>query len=265
MQTKPVNSKIRYTAGKVIETTCVKPRPVGWQTAVAIGSSEEQDRSNFGINAASHRYAAGISIYGQGEEVEDVYCIQSGLVKLLYVDHTGKEIIVGLRRSGFFLGLATAILRQSHSTTAETITPCILQSIPVRYLKKQLNVNPAFSSYIHELHAAEIKADQERLIDIATRSTRHNLLKLLSQVIVALMQAGSQNQPSVRIPMKQWEVARLLAVTPEHLNRILKALEDQGLVIRKREGVIIPQAERLVSMFHSSESERVERWKAVGA
>jgi CRP-like cAMP-binding protein len=220
-----------------------------WQNAVAVGPLEDRHLRRFGITAPPHSYAPGVLVFNQGETAEDVYCIQSGLVKLCYLDAVGKEIIVGLRRSGSLLGLAAALLQQLHATTAETITRCILLRIPAQLLKNLLNVNPGFSAYVHDLTAKEITANLERLIDMATKSTRHNLLKLLSQIIVALKQTNGGNQQSIRIPMKQCEVARLLAVTPEHLNRTLRTLEDEGLVVRKRDAVIIPQVERLVSML----------------
>ena len=266
MQIRSPSPERKYAAVKTERNgVCSIARLQNWQNAVAVGRLEDGQWRRFGITAPPHTYAPGVSVFNQGEAAEDVYCIQSGLVKLSYLDPAGKEIIVGLRRSGSLLGLAAAILQEPHATTAETVTRCILQRIPAQLLKDLLNINPGFSIYVHELSAKEITANMERLIDMATKSTRHNLLKLFSQIVVALRQTGDGHQQSIRIPMKQWEVARLLAVTPEHLNRILRALEGQGLIVRKREAVVILHAERLVSMFlDPSVSEPLRMGRAAG-
>jgi CRP-like cAMP-binding protein len=229
-----------------------------WQEAIAIGTAEDNQYMLFGITVPPHSYSPGISIYCQGDAPEDVYYIQAGLIRLAYFDASGREIIVGWRRPGSLLGLAATILQTLHDTTAETITPCALRRVPARLLRNLLHHNPDFSAYVHRLHAQEIATNTERFIDLATKSTRHNLLKLLSQIVLALKQDESKKDSPVSIPIKQGEVARLLAVTPEHLNRILKTLEKQGLLLRKRDMVIIPDVERLISTYRAQTHEALQ-------
>lgn len=244
---------------------CTEATLQTWQDAIAIGTAEDKQYMPFGITVPPHSYSPGISIYCQGDAPEDVYYIQAGLIRLAYFDASGREVIVGWRRPGSLLGLAAAILQTLHDTTAETITPCALRRVPALSLRSLLHHNPDFSAYVHRLHAQEIATNTERFIDLATKSTRHNLLKLLSQIVLVLKQDESKKHSPVSIPIKQGEVARLLAVTPEHLNRVLKTLEKQGLLLRKRDMVIIPDVERLVSTYRAQTHETLQpRFGAAG-
>jgi CRP-like cAMP-binding protein len=255
---------MRYLVKKYKAAVCTDANLQTWQDAIAIGTAEDKQYMLFGITVPPHSYSPGISIYCQGDVPEDVYYIQAGLIRLAYFDASGREVIVGWRRPGSLLGLAAAILQTLHDTTAETITPCALRRVPARSLRNLLHHNPDFSAYVHRLHAQEIATNTERFIDLATKSTRQNLLKLLSQIVLALKQDESKKRSPVNIPIKQEEVARLLAVTPEHLNRLLKTLEKQGLLLRKRNMVIIPDVERLVSTYRALTHEALQPRFAAG-
>src|SRR5438552_3436713 len=47
----------------------------------------------------------------------------------------------------------------------------------------------------------------------------------------------------------QWEIAELLAVTPEHTSRVLRRLEKEGLISRKRNILFVLDAQRLASFL----------------
>ena len=186
-------------------------------------------------------------LFRQGEPVQDICWICSGLVKLSHIDAGGREVIIGLRGSGSLLGLATAILHRPHATSAETLTPCALRMIPVQELITRLHTDPVLAAYVHEFNAREIAANIEKLIDIATRAARYNLLKLLSQIVRESDPSKNGKRHLVQIPMRQWELAGLLGVTPEHLNRVLRSLERQGIVIRRRTSLLVTDVQWLLS------------------
>jgi CRP-like cAMP-binding protein len=51
----------------------------------------------------------------------------------------------------------------------------------------------------------------------------------------------------MQIPLKQWEIAQVLAITPEHMNRLLKVLEEEGVIRRLRNILVLTQPEKLVA------------------
>jgi len=45
--------------------------------------------------------------------------------------------------------------------------------------------------------------------------------------------------------MKNWEVAQLLALTPQHLCRLIKQMEDEGIIMRKKGWLILSEPKKL--------------------
>src|SRR5712672_1345121 len=74
-------------------------------------------------------YPVHVQLFTQGEVAECVYLISSGIVKLSCVEASGKEVIVGLRCSGWLLGATQIILNEVYPVTAATLSECQLVTI----------------------------------------------------------------------------------------------------------------------------------------
>src|SRR5207244_13391390 len=96
-----------------------------------------------------------------------------------------------------------------------------------------LSTNLDFCRYLQEMQAREVHAHLELMIDVVSRTAQYRLAKLLFDAFV-IRDMHSGTDRSLPIPLKQWEIAELLAVTPEHTSRVLRRLEKEGLISRKR-------------------------------
>ncbi|MCA1616908.1 MAG: Crp/Fnr family transcriptional regulator, partial [Acidobacteria bacterium] len=71
-------------------------------------------------------YPVAMELFQQGAPAREVYFIERGVIKLVYLNQDGKSGIIGLRSSGWPLGACAAILQEIHPITAVTLTPCRL-------------------------------------------------------------------------------------------------------------------------------------------
>jgi CRP-like cAMP-binding protein len=67
---------------------------------------------------------------------------------------------------------------------------------------------------------------------VKSHTANIRLKRLVLELVPELNGAGSPNT-EVRLPFKQWEIAQMLGVTPEHLSRLLRRLEKEGFLGRK--------------------------------
>src|SRR6266566_2305133 len=67
-------------------------------------------------SAVTVEYAPRTLLFPQGILADSVFFLISGLVKLTHIVSNGRELIVGLRRSGWLLGATAAILNQPQPT-----------------------------------------------------------------------------------------------------------------------------------------------------
>ena len=62
---------------------------------------------------------AGTGLFRQGDRVRALYLIEAGLVKLIRSERAGRDVLVGLRTSGWLLGTAAGILGVVHPVRSE--------------------------------------------------------------------------------------------------------------------------------------------------
>jgi len=81
-------------------------------------------------------------------------------------------------------------------------------------------------------------------IEKSCLSGRRRLEKFLWKLVQT--QNGSDQKKPIKIQMilKNWEVAQLLALTPQHLCRLIKQLEKEGTVMRKKGWLILPDPKK---------------------
>jgi CRP/FNR family transcriptional regulator len=196
--------------------------------------------------APAQVYPAGIELFQQGASVQEAYLIESGMVKLCHTDDRGNELILGLRFPRWFLGSAALILHRRSAVTVTTLTRCELHRIAAEAFMQMIRMDSLLSWQIHEMHSCELLDQVEQLAQLGTLSSRQRLEQVLGQLISALRLDQSPRDIRLNLPLKHWELARLIAVTPEHLSRLLKQMEGDGLIRREKGWVVVSDLGRRV-------------------
>jgi CRP-like cAMP-binding protein len=91
-----------------------------------------------------------------------------------------------------------------------------------------------------------VRSHTEKLAALTFQSATRRLRRLLWQVSRGISGSGAVSG-AMQIPLKQWEIAQVLAITPEHMNRLLKVLEEEGVIRRLRNILVLTQPEKLVA------------------
>lgn len=190
-------------------------------------------------------FPPGVELFTQGSPPSEVFFVDRGLVKLVHVYKQGREQIIGLRGSGWPLGGAAAVIQQTLPVSATTVTRCDVSRISSQKFLHLLAENARFSLYIHQAHSREIWDQVNRIIGLGSSSARQRLEQLLEQLIAAQELRGVDGQIRLQLPLKHWEIAQLIAVTPQHLCEIWKQMESDGLIRRHKGWLILPTPQRL--------------------
>ncbi len=192
-------------------------------------------------------YPPGVELFKQGSPQQDVYCIESGLVKLVNLTQQGQELIVGLRSPGWILGSVPVIAHKLNIVTAITLTQCNLRRISADELIRFAKTDSQFSWHLHQLHCQEIYNQIAQLVRLRSFSARQRLNELFMQLISALESKESKTGVRLQLPLKQWEMAQLISVTPQYLTQLLKDMEQEGIIRRKKGWVIVSDPHKLVN------------------
>jgi len=190
-------------------------------------------------------YPVATELFQQGTLAQEVYFIDRGAIKLVYVNDSGKEVIIGLRSSGWLLGAPEVILNEPHPTTAVTLTRCYLYRIAPETFRLLSKHNSSLSAYLHQVYSREVLEQMMRIAERECCTARQRLEHLLRRLIPELDQRDPEKEIWLQVPLKHSEIARLISVTPEHFSRLLKQMEQDGIIGRKGGWLVVSSLEKL--------------------
>jgi len=195
--------------------------------------------------ASSQAYPAATELFQQGSPAREVYFIGRGLVKLIRLDPQGHELIINLRAPGWLLGAASVVVQKSHPVTAVTLTKCHLYRISAQVLLQLAKTDAQFSWQLQQLHSREVFEQAARVMQLGCLSAQQRLEQLLWQLVSAQERNELHKDIRLQLPLKQWEMAQLIAITPPYLSELFNHLERDGILRREKGWFIIPDPQRL--------------------
>src|SRR5690606_25535026 len=89
---------------------------------------------------------------------------------------------------------------------------------------------------------------REWVMNVGRRDARQRIGHLLCEFARRMQIAGLGDTSGYRLPMTQEQLADATGLTPVHVNRTLKGLEAEGLIVREKRNLHIPDWERLREM-----------------
>lgn len=99
---------------------------------------------------------------------------------------------------------------------------------------------PTVGAAIIQLTLIEAPILREWVVNVGRRDARERVAHLLCEFAVRLEARGLRGQNGFELPMTQEQLADTTGLTPVHVNRVLKALEADGLISRKRRHIQFP-------------------------
>jgi CRP-like cAMP-binding protein len=168
-------------------------------------------------------------LFQQGDRVEYVYLLIRGTIKFSFVYGSGHEVISLMRSDACALGADAALLGVPSLVAATTLCQCKIRSIPAEPIRKMLRNDADLSFHMSRLMAFESLNHTMAIINSSSGNARDRLINFLRQQQAGVGKASDAAPASATI-LRKHEIAKLLAITPEHLSRIVKRLAMEGIV-----------------------------------
>ena len=188
-------------------------------------------------SAHRRRYPKGSTIIYAGEDSDSIYYITNGSVTVLIEDDSGKEIIVAYLNKGDFFGEMALFGEGTRAAWVKAKTDCDVSELGyskfVDLSKQDSGMLLELTSQIVErLGKTTQKVGDLAFLDVTGRVARQ-LLDLCDQPDAMTHPEGMQ------IKITRQEIGRLVGCSREMVGRVLKTLEDQGLVNVKGKTMVV--------------------------
>ena len=196
---------------------------------------------------AGQLYPVGTVLIRQGCEPSDIFFIEEGLAKLVRIDGNGREQILGLRGPGWILGAAFVLVGRSHPASVVAVTACTLRRLSREAFLEMMARQTDLSWHVHRMHSREVLSQFHHMADLGVKTARQRLERVLRRLVAVTNPDNNGKEVRLLSPLKRWELASLIAVTPEHLSRLLKQLRNDGVIRVQKGWIVIPDMQRLAA------------------
>lgn len=192
-------------------------------------------------------------IVREGDRPDRSCVLVSGFAVRHKLTDEGSRQIVSIHVAGDFLDLEGALLNVSDHNI-QTLTRCEIGIIPRGALRDLLLSHPRLASAMWVDTLIDGAIFREWVVNIGRRDARGRIAHLLCELARRLEIAGLSRKSGYELPMTQDQIADATGLTPVHVNRVLRQLDGEQLIVRSRRHIAIPDWDRLSAVAGFNET-----------
>ncbi len=205
-------------------------------------------------NRASQRlvlrqHPAGATLLLEQDWGDCVYLLMQGWVKIVTHNRQGRDITLNILGPGNLFGEMASLESSPRSSDVVTLTPATVGGIPAQDFRDLITTEPQVSFRLAQLLVKRIQQLNRRLQVRESESSAR-----LADVLLFLAEGQGQVQKGgVLIPnLPHRELGSLCGLTRETVARVLKKLEQEGLLTRPdAEHFYLPDRRKLEALVDS--------------
>lgn len=198
-------------------------------------------------------FARGVHLFYPGNPSMNTYLIESGLVRLFFVDARGEEFLLNLIGPREVFGLPPLGKNQLRIIGAAAHQPSVILSISCQDLLSFMDRSPQFMR-----NAYQAVATSARQLAMHTRSlVTLGLYGRLAVLLLRLSMRPSETPDEITLPLSQAELATWVGASRGHLNRTVARMQQLGLIHVDGQKIVILDRPGLVRLSEEQATEQV--------
>ena len=175
-----------------------------------------------------YEFKKGETMFREGDEINGLYFVQSGVIKLEMNSHSERPFILRLIGPGQTMGhrfLSYTGLQPFTATAVEDSRVCFIE---LGFFKNLVQKNELLQEEIRKIFLKEIRITEVKLLQIAQQTVREKVAGIL--VHLAETYQYKQTGMGIRVHIDRQEMADLAGTTKEQVSRILADFDHEELI-----------------------------------
>ncbi len=174
----------------------------------------------------------------EGEKPTRCAFVLSGFTYRQKLTSNGARQIVSLQIPGEFIDLQNLWLDESDHNV-QALTRAQIADVDIAALRTTVTERPAIAAAMWLESLIDASIFREWIVNIGRRDAHTRVGHLLCEFSLRLEAAGVATTRAYNLPMTQEQLGDTVGLTPVHVNRVLKALAQRGLIERDRRQIRI--------------------------
>ena len=159
-----------------------------------------------------------------------MYCVKDGLIAEWRVEQGGRSALVRLRQPGSLLGYQELLSGTPYRNYAEAIEPTRLCFINRQTVKELVRTNPALCEQFFQQSMSDFEELENKYLNTKTMTMEERFLNALMDLYKSHGEFTKDNGFSINLPIARRDLGALIGSSPETISRIIRKIEQKGLI-----------------------------------
>ena len=202
------------------------------------------DRESLAAAVTRRRYRRAETIFQKDEPGHSVYIVERGSVRIYVPSPQGNDLVLAVLGAGDFFGDLSLLDGRPRSASAAATSDTTLLALERTDFIALITSRPEAAMAVLEAVSRRLRETDEMAADLAFLDVPGRLAKKLLDLAAS---NGVQKSSGVLIDLAvtQEELANMIGVTRESVNRNLSDFKKMGLVTNQGRKIIVKDAARL--------------------
>ena len=193
-----------------------------------------------------HSYRSGTTLFREGDPGDALYVVVEGNVRIVVLSAEGTEATVAMLGPGEFVGDLALLDGRPRSASAIASEPTKTLIVTRDDFADWLSRRPKAAFALLETLSLRVRRTDEALTDLAFLDLPHRLAKRLWDIgVVRSPQGSGRTRANIRLRITQAELASMLGVSRESVNKQLNAFAREGWLKLGRGSITLVDPEAL--------------------
>ncbi|MBK8304707.1 MAG: Crp/Fnr family transcriptional regulator [Pyrinomonadaceae bacterium] len=193
------------------------------------------------LHLFGHRssYGEDQEVFARGDKADFLPIVLSGAVKMIRNPEVGKEVIIGIFRTGEMFAVPPVFDGAPYPSTAIAVEKTELLQISRSVFLDILRDSPEFAFEVIGWTCEMLREKTSMIRTLATASPEHRVGRVLIKL--------TEEEASLpfRIPVRRQDIAEMASLTTETTIRVIRRFADQGMVRIEHGKIFIDSLEPL--------------------
>lgn len=173
------------------------------------------------------RIKKGEALFEEGEKLDGVFCVRSGISKLSKLSENGKDQIVKLASKGEIMGQRSVIAEECTNLSAVAVSDMEVCFIPKEIISNTLNNNPNYAVEVLRHMAHDLKEADDVIVNMSQKTVKQRVAEAF---LYLKSNFGEDKEGFLLLTLSREDIANVVGTATESAIRIISEFKKKRLI-----------------------------------